>query len=131
MRVGATRVAQDVQLACAAGAHVVVVACMGGGTAAAQEVFMEHAGIPTLPALLQASDALREIVMDGKVQLFISGGIRSGTAVAKALALGAAAVSLGMAALVARGCTSAQLTVDGPEHDQTGDSTRLGAEPGS
>lgn len=130
VKVGATRVSHDVKLACHSGADVVVVDGMGGGTAATQEVFMEHAGIPTLPAVRQASDALREIDLDGKVQLIISGGIRSGADVAKALALGADAVSIGMGALVALGCNSARIMMDGAEYDVTDDYARLGTKPG-
>lgn len=130
VKVGATRVANDVKLACAAGADVVVVDGMVGGTAACQEVFMEHAGIPTLAAVRQASDALREVGMDGQVQLIISGGIRSGADVAKALALGADAVSMGMGALVALGCNSAKIMMDGVEMDVTDDYARLGTKPG-
>ena len=77
---------------------------MQGGTGATQDVFIEHAGIPTLPALRQAVEALQELDMHRKVQLIISGGIRSGADVAKALAMGADAVSIGTAALVALGC---------------------------
>jgi len=51
VKVGATRVDHDVKLAVAAGADVVVVDGMQGGTAATQDVFIEHAGIPTLPAV--------------------------------------------------------------------------------
>lgn len=130
VKVGATRVSNDVKLACHAGADVIVVDGMGGGTAATQEVFMEHAGIPTLAAVRQASDALREIDMDGKVQLVISGGVRSGADVAKALALGADAVAIGMGALVSLGCNAARVMLDGVEMDVTDDYARLGTKPG-
>ncbi len=59
VKIGATRVDHDVQLAVAAGADVVVVDGMQGGTAATQDVFIEHAGIPTLPAVRMAAEALR------------------------------------------------------------------------
>jgi glutamate synthase domain-containing protein 2 len=104
VKVGATRVDHDVKLAVAAGADVIVVDGMQGGTAATQDVFIEHTGIPTLPAVRMAASALEEIGQRGEVQLVISGGIRSGADVAKALALGADAVSLGVAALLALGC---------------------------
>src|SRR6202035_2350580 len=102
--IGATPVDHDVKLAVAAGADVVVVDGMQGGTAATQDVFIEHAGIPTLPAVRMAAEALEAVGMSGEVQLVVSGGIRSGADVAKALALGADAVSIGVAALVALGC---------------------------
>jgi glutamate synthase domain-containing protein 2 len=130
VKVGATRVSNDVKLACHAGADVVVVDGMVGGTAATQEVFMEHAGIPTLAAVRQAADALREIDMDDKVQLVVSGGIRSGADIAKALALGADAVSIGMGALVALGCNSAKVMMDGEAMDVTDDYARIGTRPG-
>jgi glutamate synthase domain-containing protein 2 len=77
---------------------------MQGGTGATQDVFIEHAGIPTLPALRQAVETLQELGQHRKVQLIISGGIRGGADVAKALAMGADAVSVGTAALIALGC---------------------------
>src|ERR687891_240940 len=89
VKVGATRVFHDVKLAVAAGADVVVVDGMQGGTAATQEVFIEHVGIPTLAAIPQAVQALQELGVHKKpdgVQLIVSGGIRSGADVAKALA---------------------------------------------
>jgi len=100
-----------VQLAVKAGADVIVVDGMQGGTAATQDVFIEHVGIPTLPATRIAADALQELGLHRKVQLIVSGGIRSGADVAKALALGADAVSIGTAALVAMGDNS-------PEYDE-------------
>jgi glutamate synthase domain-containing protein 2 len=88
------------------GADVVVVDGMQGGTAATQDVFIEHVGIPTLAALPQAVQALQEMGVHrtpGGVQLIVSGGIRSGADVAKAMALGADAVAIGTAALIALG----------------------------
>ena len=104
VKVGATRVHYDVALAVKSGADVIVVDGMQGGTAATQDVFIEHVGIPTLPAVRMAVEALQELGMHRKVQLIVSGGIRSGADVAKALALGADAVSIGSAAMVALGC---------------------------
>ena len=109
MKVGATRTYYDVQLAVKAGADVIVVDGMQGGTAATQDVFIEHVGIPTLPAARIAADALQELGMHRQVQLIVSGGIRSGADVAKALALGADAVSIGTAALVAMGDNAPEL----------------------
>ena len=106
VKVGATRTQYDVALAVKAGADAVVVDGMQGGTAATQEVFIEDVGIPTLPAVRLAVDALRELGVHREVQLIVSGGIRTGADVAKALALGADAVSIGMAALMALNCNA-------------------------
>ena len=104
IKVGATRTYYDVKLAVKSGADVIVVDGMQGGTAATQEVFIEHVGIPTLAAIPQAVQALKEMGMHRKVQLIVSGGIRNGADVAKCMALGADAVAIGTAALVALGC---------------------------
>ncbi|PXW26130.1 UNVERIFIED_CONTAM: N-methylglutamate synthase subunit C precursor [Williamsia faeni] len=106
IKVGATRTYYDVKLAVKAGADVVVVDGMQGGTAATQDVFIEHVGIPTLAAIPQAVQALQEMDVHRKVQLIVSGGIRSGADVAKAMALGADAVAIGTAALIALGDNS-------------------------
>jgi methylamine---glutamate N-methyltransferase subunit C len=130
VKIGATRVTNDVKLAVAAGADVVVVDGMQGGTGATQEVFLEHAGIPTLPAVRLAAEALHEIGMRGKVQLIVSGGIRSGADVAKALALGADAVSIGVASLLALGCNRPTYRQNGEEHDAGAGYAALGTEAG-
>ncbi len=103
VKVGAARPYYDTALAVKAGADVVVVDGMQGGTAATQDVFIEHVGIPTLAAVPEAVRALKELEVHRGVQLVVAGGIRSGADVAKALALGADAVSIGTAALVAIG----------------------------
>jgi glutamate synthase domain-containing protein 2 len=110
VKIGASRTYYDVALAVKAGADVIVLDGMQGGTAATQEVFIEHVGIPILAAIPQAVESLQELGMHRKVQLIVSGGIRSGADAAKALALGADAVSIGVAALIALGDNA-------PEHD--------------
>ena len=131
VKVGATRVDHDVKLAVAAGADVIVVDGMQGGTAATQDVFIEHTGIPTLPAVRMAATALEEIGKRGEVQLVISGGIRSGADVAKALALGADAVSIGVAALLALGCNRrAYRTATGELVNVEDDYAALSTSPG-
>jgi glutamate synthase domain-containing protein 2 len=130
VKIGATRVANDVKLAVAAGADVVVVDGMQGGTGATQTVFIEHAGIPTLPAVRLAADALAEIGMTDEVDLIVSGGIRSGADVAKALALGATAVSIGVGALLALGCNRPTWLHKGEDHDARADYAALGTAPG-
>src|ERR687898_1094161 len=112
VKIGATRTYYDVQLAVKAGADVVVLDGMQGGTAATQDVFIEHVGIPILAAIPLAVEALQELDMHRRVQLVVSGGIRTGADVAKALALGADAVSLGVAALIALGDNSPALDRD-------------------
>ncbi len=103
VKVGATRPYYDIALAVKSGADVVVLDGMQGGTAATQDVFIEHVGLPILAAIRPAVQALQDLGMHRKVQLIVSGGIRSGADVAKALALGADAVAIGTAALVALG----------------------------
>ena len=103
IKVGGARPYFDTTLAIKAGADVVVLDGMQGGTAATQDVFIEHVGQPTLACIRPAVQALQDLDMHRKVQLVISGGVRTGADVAKALALGADAVSIGSAALIALG----------------------------
>jgi glutamate synthase domain-containing protein 2 len=103
VKVGASRPYFDTALAVKAGADAVVMDGMQGGTAATQDVFIENVGIPTLGAIRPAVQALRDLGVHREVRLIISGGIRNGADVAKCLALGADAVSIGTAALIAIG----------------------------
>ena len=93
----------DTTLAVKAGADAIVLDGMQGGTAATQDVFIEHVGQPTLAIVRPAVKALQDLGMHRKVQLILSGGIRNGADVAKAIALGTDAVAIGSAALVALG----------------------------
>jgi len=130
VKVGATRTFHDVKLAVHSGADVIVVDGMQGGTAATQTVFIENVGIPTLAALRQAVDALEDLNMTGKVQLIVSGGIRTGADIAKALAMGADAVSIGQGILIALGCNSESYVQKGVHHSALADYAKIGTAPG-
>src|SRR5881396_2068885 len=121
VKMGASRVFDDVKLAAKAGADVVVVDGMEGGTGASPAILQEHTGIPTLAAVCEARAALEDCGLYGEVQLIIAGGIRDGVDAAKAMALGADAVYIGTAALIALDCNKALYSED--YH-------RLGTEPG-
>ncbi|MEL6643453.1 MAG: FMN-binding glutamate synthase family protein [Pseudomonadota bacterium] len=103
VKIGGARPYFDTTLAVKAGADVVVLDGMQGGTAATQDVFIEHVGQPILACIPEAVRALQDLGMHREVQLVVSGGIRSGADVAKALALGADATAIGTAALIALG----------------------------
>ncbi|MFN0168855.1 MAG: FMN-binding glutamate synthase family protein [Bryobacteraceae bacterium] len=122
IKMGASRVFDDVKLAAKAGADVIVVDGMEGGTGASPAILQEHTGIPTLGAVCEARAALEDIGLYGEVQLIIAGGIRDGVDAAKAIALGADAVYIGTAALIALNCNK-------PVHEA--DYEAIGAAPHS
>jgi glutamate synthase domain-containing protein 2 len=130
VKVGATRTFNDVKLAVHAGADVIVVDGMQGGTAATQTCFIEHIGIPTLAAVRQAVYALEDLKMKDQVQLIVSGGIRTGPDVAKALAMGADAVAIGQGVLIALGCNHDCYYQNGQQHSAVEDYAALGTAPG-
>ncbi|MGY2843488.1 glutamate synthase domain-containing protein 2 [Bradyrhizobium sp. USDA 4510] len=112
VKVGASRPYYDTALAAKSGADVIVLDGMQGGTAATQEVFIENVGLPILAAIRPAVQALQDLGLHRKLQLIVSGGIRTGADVAKALALGADAVAIGTAALIALGDNDPQLQAE-------------------
>jgi glutamate synthase domain-containing protein 2 len=105
LKLAAGRVWEDVKIAVKAGVDGIVIDGAEGGTGAAPVVASNHLGIPTLPALVQAVRSLEDMGVKEEISLIMSGGIKDGADVAKALALGADAVAIGTGAMIAMGCT--------------------------
>jgi glutamate synthase domain-containing protein 2 len=91
-----------------AGADMIVLDGLRGSTGAAPKVIRDNVGIPIELALASVDKRLREEGIRNQASLVISGGIRNSGDVAKAIALGADAVNIGTAALMALGCTCCQ-----------------------
>jgi glutamate synthase domain-containing protein 2 len=91
-----------------AGADIVVLDGLRGGTGAAPKVIRDNVGIPIELALASVDSRLRQEGIRNLASVVVSGGIRSSGDIAKAIALGADAVYIGTAALVALGCALCQ-----------------------
>jgi len=102
-KLSAQRVEADIDAALEIGIDYVILDGRGGGTGAAPRVFRDHISVPTIPALARARRHLDAVKAEG-VTLVITGGLRTHTDFAKALALGADAIAVSNAALQAIGC---------------------------
>ena len=91
-----------------AGADFVAIDGLRGGTGAAPTVIRDNVGIPIELAIAAVDSRLREEGIRNHASLIAAGGIRSSSDVIKAIALGADAVYIGTAALVAMGCNLCQ-----------------------
>jgi len=91
-----------------AGADIIVLDGLRGATGAAPKIIRDNVGIPIELALASVDDRLRQEGIRNQASIVIAGGIRNSGDVAKAIALGADAIYIGTAALVALGCTLCQ-----------------------
>lgn len=92
-----------------AGADVIALDGVRGGTGAAPKIIRDNVGIPIEFALASVDQRLREEGIRNKASVVVAGGIKRSSDVVKAIALGADAVYIGTAALVAMGCTVCQM----------------------
>jgi glutamate synthase domain-containing protein 2 len=106
IKMGAGRVRDDIKIAYKDGFDFVQLDGLQGSTGAASTEVLENVGIPTLAAIQEALDGLREINARDDMPIVLMGGIKDGVDAVKALALGASAVAMGTAAIIAGGCIS-------------------------
>ena len=86
------------------GADIIAIDGFRGGTGAAPTRIRDNVGIPIELALAAVDQRLREEQIRNSVSLVVGGGIRNSADIVKAIALGADAVYIATAALVALGC---------------------------
>ena len=103
VKLSAQHIEDDIDAALRVGVDYIILDGRGGGTGAAPVVFRDHISVPTIPALARAR---RHLDARGRrdVTLVITGGLRTHTDFAKALALGADAVAVSNSAMQAIGC---------------------------
>ncbi len=128
VKLGAGRIRDDIKIASKDGFDFVELDGMQGSTGAGSAEVIDNVGIPTLPAIIEAIEALEEIGAREKIQLVLMGGLRDGVDAVKALCLGADAVAFGTSVIVAGGCISCMqchvgqcvtgIATQDPEHEK-------------
>lgn len=128
VKLGAGRIRDDIKIAAKDGFDFVELDGMQGSTGAGSSEVIDNVGIPTLPAIIEAVEALEEIGARDKVQLVLMGGLRDGVDAIKALCLGADAVAFGTSVIIAGGCIACMqchvgqcvtgIATQDPEHEK-------------
>ena len=108
-KLSAQHIERDIEFAVSAGADYIILDGRGGGTGAAPLLFRDHISVPTIPALARARHCLDKLGASGRVTLIITGGLRTHTDFAKALALGADGIAVSNSAMQAIGCVGARI----------------------
>jgi glutamate synthase domain-containing protein 2/rubredoxin len=103
IKLAAGHVEDDIEITLYAGVDFITIDGRAGGTGAAPKVVKNAASVPTIFALARARKALDAAGAD-HVSLIITGGLRVSSDFVKALAMGADAVAVGTAAMMAVGC---------------------------
>ncbi len=103
IKLAAGHLEDDIDIALYAGADFITIDGRAGGTGSAPKVIKSATSVPTMFALARARRVL-DAKGASKVSLIITGGLRVSSDIAKALAMGADAVALGTAAMIAMGC---------------------------
>ena len=104
LKLGASRVYDDVRMAAKCGPDIIYLDGAEGGTGAGPHIATEETGIPLMAAIPEARRALEDVGLADEIDLVVAGGIRNGGDVAKAIALGAKAVAIGHSSLMALNC---------------------------
>jgi len=103
IKLAAGHIEPDLEIALQAKPDFITIDGRPGATGAALKTVKDATAIPTIFALSRARRCLDSMMAEG-ISLIITGGFRSSSDIVKALAMGADAVAIASAALIAIGC---------------------------
>lgn len=103
-KIGCGNIEEDVRVLVNSGVDFIAIDGFGGGTGATDFYVRENVGIPIVAAIPRANRELKKLDARDDVTLIAGGGLRTSADFAKCLALGADAVYIGTAALIAINC---------------------------
>ncbi len=102
IKIAAGHIEDDLAVCVAAEPDFITIDGRGGATAASPAIVRDSTSVPTIYALLRARKYLDSVGSD--IALIITGGLRISSDFAKAIAMGADAVAVASAAMVAAAC---------------------------
>ncbi|WP_405293664.1 glutamate synthase-related protein [Methanobrevibacter sp.] len=102
LKFAAGRIEDDLDYVLYAGPDFITIDGRGGSTGASPKIIRDSTSVPTIFALSRARKYLDEHESD--ISLTITGGLRVSSDFAKALAMGADAIAIGTAAMIAAAC---------------------------
>lgn len=103
-KIGCGNIEKDIRILIDAKVDFIALDGFGGGTGATDSYVRENVGIPIIAALPRAARFLGKLGVKEKISLIAGGGLRASADFAKCLAMGADAVYIGTAALIAINC---------------------------
>jgi methylamine---glutamate N-methyltransferase subunit C len=103
-KIGCGNVEEDVESLAECGVDFIALDAFGGGTGATEYFVRDNVGIPIIAALPRAHRHLSDLGVRDGISLIAAGGLRTSADFAKCIALGADAVAIGTAALIAINC---------------------------
>lgn len=107
IKIAAGHIESDLDFVCFANPDFITIDGRGGATGSSPKLIKDSTSVPTIYALYRAKKYLNDNHYD--IDLVITGGLRTASDIAKALAMGATAVAIATASLMALGCQQYRL----------------------
>lgn len=111
VKIAAGRIERDLAYLCYASPDFITIDGRGGATGASPKLVRDATSLPTIYALHRAKKYLRAQRAD--IDLIVTGGLRVSSDFAKAIAMGADAVAIASAALIALACQQYRICQSG------------------